>query len=64
MQPMHCKAASERENLVVEVATFIGIDRHKRSSVFHAVEAAGRGLSKGRIAHHCPTGFAQMLSRW
>jgi hypothetical protein len=63
-QPIHCKARSAQDNLVVEAATFTGIDYHKRYSVFHAVDAAGPDLGKGRIEHHCATRFAQMLSRW
>jgi transposase len=63
-QPTHSKAGSAQDNLVVEAATFIGIDYHKRYSVFHAVDAAGGDLGKGRIEHHSPKGFAQMLARW
>jgi transposase len=63
-QPTRTKAGSAQDNLVVEAATFIGIDYHKRYSVFHAVDAAGRDLGKGRIEHHSPKGFAQMLARW
>ncbi len=63
-RPTHSTAGSAQDNLVVEAATFIGIDYHKRYSVFHAVDAAGRDLGKGRIEHHSPKGFTQMLERW
>ncbi len=63
-QPTHSKAGSAKDNLIVEAATFIGIDYHKRYSVFHAVDAAGRDLGKGRVEHHSPKGFPQMLARW
>ena len=35
-------------SIVTEAATFIGIDYHKKYSVWHAVDAAGRDLGKGR----------------
>ncbi|MGA1562727.1 MAG: IS110 family transposase [Gammaproteobacteria bacterium] len=58
------QVGSATDNLVVEAATFIGIDYHKRYSVFHAVDAAGRDLGKGRIEHHSPQGFTQLVQRW
>lgn len=36
---------------------FIGIDFHKRYSVFHVVDADGKDLAKGRIEHHSPQEF-------
>ena len=45
--------------IVTEAATFIGIDYHKRYSVWHAVDAAGRDLGKGHIEHHSPHDFAR-----
>ena len=50
--------------MVTETATFIGIDYHKRYSVYHAVAAAGQSLGQGRIEHHSPEAFAQLLKRW
>ena len=41
-------------SIVTEAATFIGIDYHKKYSVWHAVDAAGSDLGKGRIEHHSP----------
>jgi len=43
-------------SIVTEAATFIGIDYHKKYSVWHAVNAAGFDLGKGRIEHHSPHG--------
>jgi hypothetical protein len=51
-------------SIVTEAATFIGIDYHKKYSVYHAVDAAGRDLDKGRIEHHSPQDFAKLLRRW
>ncbi|MCB0187713.1 MAG: IS110 family transposase [Caldilineaceae bacterium] len=52
------------DGLIAEQATFIGIDYHKRYSVFHAVNAAGEDLGKGRIDHHRPKDFAALVNRW
>jgi transposase len=46
--------------ILTEAATFIGIDYHKKYSVYHAVDAAG----KGRIEHHSPHDFANLVKRW
>jgi len=43
---------------------YIGIDYHKRYSVYHAVDHAGRSLAKGRIEHHCPQDFLTLVQRW
>jgi len=43
---------------------FIGIDYHKRYSVFHAVDCDGRDLAKGRIEHHSPESFVHLVKRW
>jgi len=32
--------------IVTEAATFIGIDYHKKYSVWHAIDAAGKDLGK------------------
>jgi transposase len=49
---------------VTESASFIGIDYHKRYSVYHVVDAAGNSLAKGRIEHHSPQDFAALVRRW
>ena len=49
--------------IVTEAATFIGIDYHKKYSVWHAVDAAGSDLGKGRIEHHWPHDFATLVKR-
>ncbi|MBB5035765.1 IS110 family RNA-guided transposase [Prosthecobacter vanneervenii] len=50
--------------ILTEAATFIGIDYHKKYSVWHAVDAAGCDLGKGRIEHHSPHDFATLVKRW
>lgn len=51
-------------SILTEAATFIGIDYHKKYSVWHAVDAAGSDLGKGRIEHHSPHDFATLMKRW
>jgi hypothetical protein len=51
-------------SIVTEAATFIGIDYHKKYSVWHAIDAAGSDLGKGRIEHHSPHDFATLIKRW
>jgi transposase len=51
-------------SIVTQAATFIGIDYHKRYSVWHAIDAAGSDLGKGRIEHHSPHDFATLVKRW
>lgn len=51
---MNTTSSTHTAGLICEEATFIGIDFHKRYSVFHAIDAAGRDLGKGRIEHHSP----------
>lgn len=48
---------------VTETATFIGIDYHKRHSIWHAIDAAGCDLGKGRIEHHSQHDFATLVKR-
>ena len=43
---------------------FIGIDYHKRYSVFCVIDAAGEVLERGRIEHTDPSGFAVLVHRW
>jgi transposase len=50
--------------IITEAATFIGIDFHKKYSVYHAIDAAGVDLGKGRIEHHSPQDFATLVKRW
>jgi hypothetical protein len=51
-------------SIVTEAATFIGIDYHKRYSLWYAIDAAGCDLGKGRIEHHSPENFATLVKRW
>ena len=50
--------------IITESASFIGIDFHKKYSVWHAIDAAGSDLGKGRIEHHSPQDFATLVKRW
>lgn len=50
-------------SIVTEAATFIGIDYHKKYSVWQAIDAAGSGLGKGRIEHHSAHDFATLIKR-
>ncbi len=43
--------------------TFIGIDFHKRYSVFCAIDSADRVLDKGRIDHSTPELFIHLIQR-
>jgi hypothetical protein len=41
-----------------EESSFIGIDYHKRYSVFCVLDTQGAILERGRIDHLCPQQFA------
>ena len=43
---------------------FIGIDYHKRYSVYCAVGTEGEILSRGRIEHTQAQGFVELVKRW
>ena len=47
-------------NITHRAAVFIGIDFHKRYSVYRAVDYEGRELAKGRIEHHSPGEFGAL----
>ena len=55
------KASTE---MITESAVFIGIDFHKRYSVYHVIDAAGQNLAKGRIDHQAPEQFGFLVQRW
>jgi len=55
---------SNTPSIITESATFIGIDYHKRYSIYHGLDAAGVELGKGRIEHHSPQDFAALIKRW
>ena len=56
---MKAKALSSSSSKI-----YIGIDYHKRYSVFHVLDGAGNDLAKGRIDHNCPEDFARLVKRW
>ena len=41
--------------------TFIGINYHKRYSVYHVVDEAGKDFAKGRIDHATPDEFGNLV---
>jgi transposase len=55
------KASTE---MITESAVFIGVDFHKRYSVYHVIDAAGQNLAKGRIDHQTPEQFGLLVQRW
>ena len=44
--------------------TFIGIDYHKRYSVYHVLDEAGKDAAKGRIDHATPDEFGKLVERF
>lgn len=44
--------------------TFIGIDYHKRYSVFCVLDSGGQVVERGRIEHATPEAFAALVRRW
>ena len=49
--------------IVREEAGFIGIDYHKRYSVFCVLDAQGAVRERGRIDHLCPEQFVALVRR-
>jgi transposase len=45
-------------------SSFIGIDYHKRYSVYCVVDTHGNPQERGRIEHGQPEGFRQLVRRW
>jgi len=50
--------------MITESAVFIGVDFHKRYSVYHVIDGAGQNLAKGRIDHQTPEQFGRLVQRW
>ena len=48
----------------VEPGAFIGIDYHKRYSVYHVLDPKGKDLAKGRIDHTAPDAFIELVRRY
>ena len=48
----------------MQVPTFVGIDYHKRYSVYCVVDREGEVLERGRIEHFEPEGFVGLVRRW
>jgi transposase len=46
------------------VPVYIGIDYHKRYSVYCVVDSDGEILTQGRIEHTQPQGFVELAKRW
>jgi transposase len=47
-----------------EPDAFIGIDYHKRYSVYHVLDPKGKDLAKGRIDHVTPAAFLELVRRY
>ena len=45
-------------------AVYIGIDYHKRYSVFCVIDRDGEVLERGRIEHVRPEEFRKLVGRW
>ncbi len=54
---------TQRKNLSTE-SSFIGIDYHKRYSVYCVVDDHGEVLGQGRIEHAISGDFARLVERW
>jgi Transposase len=52
------------ESIVKERFSFIGIDYHKRYSVFCVLDPQGGLLERGRIDHLCSEQFIELVRRW
>jgi hypothetical protein len=53
-----------RQPLLEKESSFIGIDYHKRYSVFCVLDAQGVVLERGRIDHLYPEQFVALVRRW
>jgi transposase len=53
-----------RQTTITERSSFIGIDYHKRYSVFCVLDPQGGVLERGRIDHLWPERFIELVRRW
>jgi transposase len=53
-----------RQPILKQESSFIGIDDHKRYSVFCVLDAQGVVLERGRIDHLCPEQLVALVRRW
>ena len=53
-----------RQTTITERSSFIGIDYHKRYSVFCVLDPQGGVLERGRIDHLWPEQFIELVRRW
>ena len=53
-----------RQSTITERSSFIGIDYHKRYSVFCVLDSQGGVLERGRIDHLWPEQFIELVRRW
>src|SRR5262245_32375148 len=53
-----------RQSIITERSSFIGIDYHKRYSVFCVLDPQGEVLERGRIDHLWPERFIELVRRW
>jgi hypothetical protein len=64
MQNQLTSTTTPSPSIELKPDAFIGIDYHKRYSVYHVLDAEGKDLAKGRIEHCFPEEFAALLKRW
>lgn len=60
----HTPSTVVKPSVAPTSAAYIGIDYHKRYSVYHVLDPEGRDLAKGRIEHHSPQDFVALVQRW
>ncbi len=58
-----CRLCERTQPILKAESSFIGIDYHKRYSVFCVLEAQGMILERGRIDHLCPEQFVSLVRR-
>ena len=64
---MSTKTQNQKTTPITETKTlkaFIGIDYHKRYSVYHVVDETGKDVAKGRIDHARPDEFGKLVERF
>ena len=64
---MSTKTQNQKTTPITETKTlkaFIGIDYHKRYSVYHVVDETGKDVAKGRIDHATPDEFGKLVERF
>ena len=61
---MYLSIGPQLTQITTPAKTFIGIDYHKRYSVYHVLDEAGKDVAKRRIEHATPDEFGKLVKRW